>query len=60
MFRVNIIEKEVKANDIDAKLSYEDIDLIVFTGDLAKKNTYKPYLKTAIQNFLKTQNEARI
>ena len=48
IFRVNIIEKEIKANEIDQKLSYDDIDLVIFTGDLAKKNTYKPYLKTAI------------
>ena len=54
IFRVNIIEKETKANEIDEKMSYEDIDLVIFTGDQAKKNSYKPYLKTAIQHFLKT------
>ncbi len=41
-------------------MSYDDIDLVIFTGDLAKKISYKPYMKTAVQHFLKTQNEARL
>lgn len=60
LFRLKIIEKEIKNGDIDTKMSYEDIDLVIFTGELAKKNTYKPYMKTAVKHFLRTQNEARL
>ncbi len=50
----------VKEGDIESKMSYDDIDLVIFTGDLAKKISYKTYMKTAVQHFLKTQNEARL
>jgi hypothetical protein len=54
LFRLNIFEKELKASELESKLTFDDIDLVIFTGDLVKKTSYKPYMKISVELLLKS------